>query len=83
MAERKSDVPADYQFSQNYPIPFNPTTTIRYGLPVSARVTLKADNVLGQEVATLVDEVQSAAMHQVVWYGLNRTGVPVASGPYF
>jgi hypothetical protein len=57
--------------------------TIRYGLPKAERVTLKIYNLLGAEVATLVDNEQKAAgYHAAVWDGWNKTGRVVASGVY-
>ncbi len=66
----------------NYPNPFNPFTTIRYQLPAAGKVTLKIYNLLGQEVATLVNRSHAAGVYSAVWNGQNSTGHAVASGVY-
>ena len=76
-------IPTTYELSQNFPNPFNPATTIRYGLPQADRVTLKIYNLLGKEVATLMnDEEKAAGFHAVIWNGRDHTNRPVASGIY-
>jgi hypothetical protein len=71
-------VPADLVLAQNFPNPFNPSTIIRYGLPARIEVTLKVYNLIGQEVASLVNDNQAAGFHEVRF---NAAGL--ASGLYF
>ncbi|HET6568845.1 MAG TPA: FlgD immunoglobulin-like domain containing protein [Rhodothermales bacterium] len=78
------DVPHTYEVFPNFPNPFRSSTTIRYGLPQDASVTLKVYNGLGQEVATLVrGEELEAGIHVTVWDGRGMGGEPLASGVYF
>ena len=65
---------------QNYPNPFNPSTIINYQLPVSSKVTLKIYDVLGSEVATLVDEEEPAGSYNVQ-FTINN--IQLSSGVYF
>jgi hypothetical protein len=71
-------IPEDFFLDQNYPNPFNPVTRIRFGLPQTARVKIVAYNILGQQVAVLVDDIVQAGYHRIAWDAGN-----VASGLYF
>jgi len=73
-----SGVAEVYTLSQNYPNPFNPSTQINFSIPKQTRVTLKVFNVLGQEVATLVDGVLTAGQHTATFQATQ-----FASGVYF
>jgi hypothetical protein len=63
----KNELPKAYSLSQNYPNPFNPTTNIRYALPVDSKVTIKVYDILGKEIATLLNEINKAGIHEVKW----------------
>ncbi len=60
-------IATSYKLEQNFPNPFNPATVISYSLPKAANVTVKIYNLLGQEVRTLVSQMQSAGNHQVAF----------------
>jgi hypothetical protein len=65
LVEGPSDVPLSFSLQQNYPNPFNPVTTINYSLAKSEHVKLVVYDVLGRQVATLIDEKQSAGVYDV------------------
>lgn len=57
------EIPVEFMLDHNYPNPFNPVTTIRYGLPVPAHVDLRVYDVIGREVSLLVNELRTAGYH--------------------
>lgn len=70
--------PSHFELFQNYPNPFNPTTTISYELSTNSYVTMKIYDILGRQIATLVDGKQTAGSRSVVW-----NAASFASGIYF
>ncbi len=76
-------IPEEYYLGQNFPNPFNPTTSIEYALPSRSQVTISVYNLLGQKISTIVDEVKSPGAHSAVWDGRDSDGNEVASGIYF
>jgi hypothetical protein len=85
-------VPSSYALEQNYPNPFNPSTAISYGLSAVSQVTLKVFNVLGQEVAVLVNETKAPGRYTVNWdaakfasgvYLYTISATPVSGGQAF
>ena len=75
---RRSAAPQAFSLEQNYPNPFNPSTIIRYSLGRAAHVKLSIFNLLGQQVATVVNGEQEAGTHEVKF-----DGGKLASGVYF
>ncbi len=61
------NTPTEFALYANRPNPFNPTTSIAFDMPVSGHVNIEVFNILGQKVATLVDEVREAGHHEVIW----------------
>jgi len=78
LATPAASVPQTFALYQNYPNPFNPVTEIRYDLAEEAPVSLKIYNILGAEVATMVDVTQQAGAYTVRWNAQD-----MASGIYF
>ncbi|MFA7420911.1 MAG: T9SS type A sorting domain-containing protein [Melioribacteraceae bacterium] len=76
--EEINTIPTKFELSQNYPNPFNPTTVLQYSLPKEGNVSLKVYNVIGQEVATLVNAHQKIGNYKV-----NFNAEHLASGIYF
>jgi len=76
--DEMNDLPGTYFLGQNFPNPFNPSTVIRYTLAVTSYTTLKVYDILGQEVATLVNEEMKPGCHEVTW---GPAGL--SSGVYF
>ncbi len=76
--ETTDEVPSDYRLLQNFPNPFNPNTSISYQLPADGYVTLKVYDLLGKEIATLVDGHNDAG-----YYRINFDASSLSSGFYF
>ncbi len=77
-------LPNELELSQNYPNPFNATTRITYQLvnPLPSKVILEVYNLQGQVVSRLVDDCQTAGIHEVIWDGKTKEGKSVSSGVY-
>jgi hypothetical protein len=80
---REATIPSEFTLEQNFPNPFNPSTTIHYSLKQSSIVQLSIYNEMGHLVRNLVNTAQSSGNHSVVWDGRNETGELVSSGMYF
>jgi hypothetical protein len=80
----RTDVPLEFTLSQNYPNPFNPTTTIEFTLARSVPVELKIYDLLGREVAVLLQSnAVNPGLYRIRWDGRNHYGQTVATGVYF
>lgn len=76
--ELSTGIPSKFTLDQNYPNPFNPTTKIKFSIPADENVSLKVFNVLGQEVATLVNQQMKAGSYSFDW-----NAASLSSGVYF
>ena len=74
--------PKKTSLSDNYPNPFNPSTTIKYELSKAGMVSVIIYDLKGAEVTTLVNKHQEADYYNILWHGLNSNGQAVASGRY-
>ena len=75
-------IPEKYMLSQNYPNPFNPSTVIKYSIPNSSNVSVRIYDILGNEVATLVNEKQNAGYYTIE-FSSKEYGNALSSGVYF
>jgi len=79
-----STTPQEYQLVQNFPNPFNPSTTIRFSIPQPEKVYLAVYDIQGTLVKTLVNhEAYNAGSFQTLWDAANESGNKVSSGIYF
>jgi hypothetical protein len=78
ITQNGNEIPSKYELAQNYPNPFNPTTKINFAIPKQGMVTLKVYDVLGREVANLVNEVKTAGN-----YIVDFDASALSSGVYF
>jgi hypothetical protein len=78
VGDAESSLPEEFSLSQNYPNPFNPSTAIMFSLSQKVRATLRVYDMLGREVATLVDDERAAGNYSVIWDAGRH-----ASGIYF
>ncbi|WP_456426599.1 FG-GAP-like repeat-containing protein [Rhodocaloribacter sp.] len=83
LAGPEAETPSGFALGENYPNPFNPTTTITYRLGARTDVMLAVYDVLGRRVRTLATGVRTAGTHRVAWDGRNDAGAAVPSGMYF
>jgi hypothetical protein len=76
--EVRLDVPVNFSVKQNFPNPFNPTTKIEFSIPSDNNVEIKVYNVIGMEVATILNERRQAGTHSIEFNASN-----LSSGIYF
>ncbi|MBN1639170.1 MAG: T9SS type A sorting domain-containing protein, partial [Ignavibacteriales bacterium] len=76
--EDEGTIPTEFALEQNYPNPFNPTTKIEYSIANAGLVELKIYNILGEEITTLVNEIQNPGKHTIEF-----NGIDLSSGVYF
>ena len=69
LSVREDAAPSNFFLNQNYPNPFNPITSVSYSLPQASFVTFKIYNILGEEIATLINEQQAGGIHQLKFDG--------------
>ena len=76
------NIPTNFVLKNNYPNPFNPTTTIEFSLRQTQNVKFAIYNIMGQRIKTLVDKKYSAGNHRIQWNGTNNLGNKISSGVY-
>ncbi|HPI38005.1 MAG TPA: T9SS type A sorting domain-containing protein, partial [Ignavibacteriaceae bacterium] len=76
---RATSLPTEYTLEQNFPNPFNPSTTIKFGLPKDSKVTLEVYNIIGEKVTTLINGEMQAGIHN---YQFSIDNYQLSSGIY-
>lgn len=83
VAEIVNGLPEGYALEANYPNPFNPSTTIKFTVPVKADVQIIVYNMVGQKIKTLINQTMPAGTHSTSWDGTDKSGNEVTTGIYF
>jgi subtilisin family serine protease len=81
--EADNGIPVAFRVEQNFPNPFNPSTTIRFALPDAAHTRVVIFDIAGRKVKTLVDGMLPAQNHEAIWTGNDEAGHGVSAGVYF
>jgi hypothetical protein len=76
--EDEQQLPTEFALAQNYPNPFNPSTTFRYSIPTQSKVVINIYDILGNEIATLVNEEKPVGTYEITWYAAS-----LSNGVYF
>jgi flagellar hook assembly protein FlgD len=76
------NIPQEFALYQNFPNPFNPSTTISFDLPNDINVRVEIFDINGRKIHTLVNEPKESGTHHVIWNGEDDRGTSVASGVY-
>ena len=82
LSTKDEGIPVEFALHENYPNPFNPTTTLRFDLPQVSSITLIIYNMLGQKVKTFNMQSTPAGYHSVTWDATNDLGEQVGAGVY-
>jgi hypothetical protein len=82
LSTKDEGIPTEFALHENYPNPFNPTTTLRFDLPELSDMTLTIYNMLGQKVKTFNMQSTPAGYHSVTWDATNDYGEQVGAGVY-
>jgi hypothetical protein len=83
IGDEKEGIPAEFSLEQNFPNPFNPSTTIVFNIAEAGEYRLAIFNILGQKIRTLHNGQQTPGRHQITWDALDDFGKRVGSGIYF
>ena len=81
--EQLAGVPEVFALSNNYPNPFNPTTSIEFNIPIASEVVLTIYNITGQEVAKVHNGIAQPGAYKAIWNGMDNFGKKAPSGIYF
>lgn len=81
-SDKNKELPTEFEIIGNYPNPFNPSTTIKYALPMKSNVRLQIFNITGELINEINLNEQEAGYHSAVWNGKNLKGENVSSGMY-